>query len=334
MQNFGIIICIFCLLVYPMATSGQENDKYDNNLELDLSVLDELDLDTLTLIDLIDSLLSIEEPGSQLSVNAGYISQITSSGRDLDFRQYGFNLGVGYFHKSGLFANVNGFWYSDFDPNYGLTAVSLGYLGFAGKRVAYLGSYDHSFFTAEENVGLNNSLNGTVIFDFAFIEPYLDYSFYFGRGNTHRISPGITLDFKKRNWLIFESISLRPTFSVIFGSTEIVNTKLQSTDDQNFNRFLSFRPRLKEFLESNPTQEQIDILLRVYPRLQEFLAQNGENVFGLMNYGFSFPLSVGIGSTSFVFTYTYNIPEELPGELFELSPNDYISLSLYYKFKL
>lgn len=53
-----------------------------------------------------------------------------------------------------------------------------------------------------------------------------------------------------------------------------------------------------------------------------------------MNYGFSFPLSLGIGPVNFVFTYTYNIPEELPGELFELSPNDYISLSLSYKFRL
>ena len=53
-----------------------------------------------------------------------------------------------------------------------------------------------------------------------------------------------------------------------------------------------------------------------------------------MNHGFYFPLSLGIGPVNFVFTYTYNIPEELPGELFELSPNDYISLSLSYKFRL
>ena len=332
MQKVCKIICIAFLFWYPVAIIAQEHNEKDE--EPDLSILEELDLDTLTLIDLIDSLLTLEEPGSQLTVNTGYISQITSSGRDLDFRQYGFNMGAGYFHKSGLFASLNGFWYSDFDPNYGLTAVSLGYMGFLGKKTAYFGSYDHSFFTSDNAVGFNNSFNGTVMFDFKVIEPYLDYSFYFGDGSAHRISPGITLDLKKRNWLIFESVSFRPTFSVVFGTAEIVNTKLQRTDDQNFERFLSRRPRLKEFLESGASPEEIDLLLQFYPRLQEFLAHEGENVFGLMNYGFSFPLSLGIGSVNFVFNYTYNIPEELPGELFELSPNDYISLSLSYKFKL
>ena len=332
MQKVCTVICMFFLLFCASGLNAQEQNKKEE--ALDLSILEELDLDSLTLIDLLDSLLMLEGPTSQLTVNMGYISQITSSGRDLDFRQYGFNLGVGYFHKSGLFANVNGFWYSDFDPNYGLTAVSLGYMGFLGKKMAYFGSYDHSFFTADNTVGFNNSFNGTVLLDFKLIEPYIDYSFYFGNGSTHRISPGITLDFKKRNWLIFESISLRPTFSVIFGSAEIVNTKFQSNDDQNFQRFLNFRPRLKQLLESNPTQEDIDVLLQFYPRLQEFLAYEGKNEFGLMNYGFSLPLSMGIGPVNLVFTYTYNIPEELPGELFELSPNDYISLSLSYKFKL
>lgn len=332
MQKICTVICIFLLLLYSTENRAQEYSE--NNEELDLSVLDELGLDSLTLIDLIDSLLNLEESGSQLNVNIGYISQITSSGRDLDFRQYGFNLGVGYFHKSGIFANVNGFWYSDFDPKYGLTALSLGYIGFVGKKMAYFGSYDHSFFTSDNNIGFNNSFNGTVTFDFKLIEPYLDYSFYFGNGSTHRISPGVTFDIKKRNWLIFESISLRPTFSVIFGSAEIVNTKLQRSGDQNFERFLSFRPRLRKFLESDPSPEELEQLLQFYPRLREFFAYEDDNVFGLMNYGFSFPLSLNIGAVNFVFTYTYNIPEELPGELFELSPNDYISLSLSYKFKL
>lgn len=325
-----ILIILFILLFF---NSNLEIYAQDED-ELELALLEELNLDSLTIFTLIDSLLSLQEISSQIAVNVGYISQITSSGRDLDINQFGFNVGASYYHKSGLFTNINGFWYSDFDPKYNLTAVSLGYIGFVGSKFVYIGSYDHSFYHGDETLGFNNTLNASAVFDFKYVEPYVDYSFYFGNERAHRINPGITLDLKKKNWLIFESISLRPSFSVIYGNSTIVNNKLRTTDNENFNRFLEDRPRIKEFLESNPSEEELALFLQFFPRVAEFLEFENKNVFGLMNYGFNIPLTMNLGAVNFSISYTYNIPVELPGELFELSSNDYISLSLSYKFKL
>ncbi len=324
-----IILCTIILCLFnPKNVIAQEDT------DLSIALTDELALDSLSIFNLIDSLLNMEELGAQLAVNVGYISRITSSGRDLDVNQFGLNLGASYYHKSGFFGSLNGFWYSDFDPKYNLTAISLGYIGFIGTKFAYIASYDHSFFHGEDVSSFNNTLNTSAIFDFNFIEPSIDYSFYFGEETAHRINPGITFDFKKKNWLIFETVSFRPSFSLIFGNTTIVNNKFRTTDDLQFNRFLEERPRLKAFLESNPSEEELDRFLAFFPRAERFLETEDKNVFGLMNYGISIPISFNMGNVDFIVSYTYNIPVELPGELFELSPNDYISLSLSYKFKL
>jgi hypothetical protein len=291
-------------------------------------------MDSLTLIDLIDSLLTLEMPRSQLMLNTGYISQITSSGRDLDINQYGFNTGLGYYHTSGLFTTVTGFWYSDFDPAYSLTVASLGYLKLIGKKIGLITSYDHSFYTDDSFDVLNNTINVTVMADLGKLEFYSDYSYYFGNGYANRISPGITFELKTNKFLFFDYLRFRPTFSIIFGDLQVVNARLISTDDANFSRYLDFRPRLKAFLGDNPTQEQIDLFLALYPRASEFFEYSDDRLFGLMNYGFTLPVSMTKGNFSMHIAYTYNIPRALPGELFELSPNDYISLSLSYKFDL
>ena len=322
------------IVILSISYSGSAQETPTPIDSLDLSILDELEMDTLTLIDLIDSLMSFEPITSQISVNAGYISQITSSGRDLDINQFGFNSGIGYYHKSGWFATINGFWYSDFEPAYSLTAFSAGYLKLINKQIGIIASVDHSIYTDKSLQALNNSGNLMVILDLGKLEFYNDYALYFGNGTAHRINPGINLDLKVKKLPFFDQLFFRPAFNVIFGDTEIVNTQLLSTDDANFERYLRFRPRLANYLGDNPTQEQIDIFLALYPRAAEFIEYSNQSIFGLMNYAFSVPITLSKNQFSFHANYTYNVPRALPGELFELSPNDYISLSLSYKFSL
>ena len=88
------------------------------------------ELDTLGLFQLLDSLIELESlRSSQFSLHLGYISEVSNAGRTLDVKQYGFNPGISYFHKSGLYGDVTGYWNSDLDPHYDLTVVSLGYVG-------------------------------------------------------------------------------------------------------------------------------------------------------------------------------------------------------------
>ncbi|NJM93441.1 MAG: hypothetical protein HC842_01185 [Cytophagales bacterium] len=56
------------------------------------------------------------------------------------------------------------------------------------------------------------------------------------------------------------------------------------------------------------------------------------NEFGLMNYSFSFPLSLSLGQRwTMIMNYTYNIPLPLSHEVISPEPSSFVSLSLSYR---
>ncbi len=330
MKFSALLIFTFLLFSTTNAVAQKENTEFE--------VFEDIELDSLTILDLIDSLMSMSEPKSEISVRIGYLSQVSIAGRDLGIKQEGFNVGVNYFHRSGFWGGVTGFWYSDIDPAYALTDLSVGYMGLVSKKFSYMTTYSHSFYNTSELATLENTLSATGIFDFGFIEPYIDYSFYFGKENAHRVTPGISFDISQKNILIFDRISFRPSASIIFGNQNILESKFVISDNERLQRFLNRRPALKRFIEENPepTQAQVEKILVFFPNAAFIFESKdtNKNVFGLMNYGFSFPLSFRKDNFTFSATYTYNFPVALPGESFDVSPNDYVSFSLSYKFKL
>ena len=56
--------------------------------------------------------------GSQLAVRLSYNSNVLSAGRTLGIENFGLAPGLSYYHKSGLYADVSGYWSKDFDPSY------------------------------------------------------------------------------------------------------------------------------------------------------------------------------------------------------------------------
>lgn len=274
------------------------------------------DLDTLALFQLIDSLIELESiRSSQFSLHIGYTSEVSNAGRTLDIRQYGFNPGISYFHKSGLYADVTGFWNSDLDPHYDLTLVSLGYIGFLSPKLSYSVSYDHSFFT-DTDIDLdfpdwvvdmllppilNNSISAGMVLDFGAIETGIDYSWLFNKESAHRAQWRLNGDLKKHGWLGVDKITLRPAFEVLFGNADVISVTF-SREALIQNRF-------------------------------PFLIDN-DNQFGLMNYRFRMPLGVVKRPFQFIVEYNYNIPVALPGEDFEYPNNSFFSLDLYYNFSI
>src|SRR5688572_2481757 len=62
--------------------------------------------DTLSIVDLIDSLLMLEDDlSSQFAVRVGYNSNVLSAGRTLGIENFGLAPGISYYHKSGLYAD-------------------------------------------------------------------------------------------------------------------------------------------------------------------------------------------------------------------------------------
>ena len=85
---------------------------------------------------------------------------------------------------------------------------------------------------------------------------------------------------------------------------------------------------MKHLLNLSSMGHHEEIIFYMGPSLG--LVETNKNVFGIMNYAFSVPLTVTHKNWSFSFTYTYNIPKALPGEPLTISESSYLSGSLTY----
>ena len=315
MPNHKFLALATVIILFLGTTIRAQNSILASTDSLMLDLYED-ELDTLAFFQLIDSLIELESiRTSQFSLHLGYISEVSNAGRTLDIRQYGFNPGISYFHKSGLYADVTGFWNSDLDPHYDLTLVSLGYIGFLSPKLSYSVSYDHSFFT-DTDIDLdlpdwvvelllppilNNSLSTGIVWDFGPIETGLDYSWLFNKESAHRAQWRLNGDVKKYGWLGMDKISLRPAFEVLFGNADVISV--------TFSR--------EAFI-----QKRFPFLI------------NSDKEFGLMNYRFRLPLGVTKSPFQLIVEYNYNIPVSLPGEDFEYPNNSFFSIDLYYNFSI
>lgn len=319
MRLTGGIYTLLFVVAFLSAGSGYAQDDYltaADSTEFRLTEDNLDDLDNLQIFQLIDSLIQLESiRASQFSIHLGYISEVSNAGRTLDVKQYGSNPGISYFHRSGLYADVTGYWNSDLEPHYDLTVVSLGYIGFISPKLGYSVSYDHSFFTDPEVDSdlppwvldlllppiLNNSFSTGLDLDFGPLETGLDYSWLFNRESAHRLHWRLTGDLKKRGWLSLDRLSLRPAFEVLFGNADVISVA--------FSRDAFLQKRF-------PYQI------------------NRENEFGLMNYRFRVPLGITKSPFQLIVEYNYNIPVTLSGEDFEYPNNSFFSIDLYYNFAI
>lgn len=265
--------------------------------------------DSLSIFQLIDSLLTAtngDDTGSALAIRAGYNSNVVSSGRPFGFDQFGLLSGVSFYHRTGLYGDVTGYWSEQYDPNYYLTITSAGYFN-SIKKWTYNIEYSHYFYNTPSGTDVYNPYtNFAGVSNFFYVKPFifrLDYSLYFGDKSAHRVMPAVMLNLTKKNWLGFTRVSFFPSVAVLLGS-EVVDLP----------------PRLK-IVKQNPLTYAV-----VRPSKTEF---------GIMNWSFSFPLSLTLKNWNFLVSYSYNIPKALPNEQINLVNNGYITASItrYINFK-
>jgi hypothetical protein len=298
---FIIVLSSSCHL-----TSAQDADlSVLSQVETDLSFAD-----SLSIFNLIDSLLqNAEIEGSQLALRLTYNSNVLSTGRTLGIQNFGLAPGLSYYHKSGLYADLSGFWSKDFDPTYYLTIASLGYLKSFSDRFSLLAGYDRYFYNlgGDGYIPYSNALSISPSLDFKPVSLSASYSFYFGDATAHRIMPGITLTLEKKKFLTLERISINPAFFILFGDETITT------------------------LEYNPPKSPAEAVQNYRKYGSRFgIAIHDKSVFGIMNFAFSIPVLVSHKNWGFSFSYTYNIPKALPGEPLILSKSSYLSGSITY----
>lgn len=268
--------------------------------------------DSLHFFSFMDSLINLPVPTlrSQMIARLGYNSNVVSASRTLGFNQFGLAPGLSYYHKTGLYADVTGYWSDEYDPSYYLSVASLGYMNSPTRWWSFMAEYSRYIYTdtsADQYIAYNNNLGVSNFFD---VKPFtfrLDYQFYFGDKVAHRINPSLIINLEKTKWGKIDRISFYPTFSVLFGSEQITETIPYA-------------------------QTYLGIILRLRRGLPLYYEQTTTE-FGVLNYSFVAPLAVTINDWTFIVSYTYNIPKALPGETLSLTDTGYLSASISRRIK-
>lgn len=365
MNRAIITLILFCGF---FSLHSQENDSLSYAEQLALL---EAEMDSLSIFNLIDSLFEFEvNSSSELNVRFGFTSSVTSAGRDYNLDQQGYSPGITYYHKSGLYGDLSGYWSSDISPKYNPTIISLGYLGSLNKNLSYSFDYEKWFFNPKDTSlnPLTHSIGTSASYDFKIGFVNLDYSYLFGDETSHRIIGTLTGNIRLGKWWKFNSINLYPSASFLFGNDNVTILRLteQSFRDATANRisgittFENFSTNQRGFMlrlintaaadgiiseqqrqslvfkllgrGRNLSETDLQTLELIASGVYQTESLEEENKFGLLNYSFSVPLAFSSNRLTILISYTYSIPLALPGEeLLELDPIGYFAFSVNYR---
>ena len=359
-------IAIAGLCLCTLSATGQDTLSYAEQLR----IIEE-EMDSLSIFNLIDSLFNMEStPSSEMNIRLSYTTNVTSAGRDFNINQSGISPGVSYYHKSGLYGDLAGYWNSGAEPHYNPTILSLGYLGnFKHSKWSYTLDGEKWFYHPNDSSDnpLTYSVGGSLSYDFQLGFASVDYSFLFGDKTAHRIITNLTGTIRLGKWWLFQSISLYPSASMMAGNGDITQMRItnQQVNEERANRierltsFANLTDQQKQYLEflikrahrndRITLQTRIQLLndLRISADLSEEdqaslqqIVNEGYTVeelvnstgFGILNYAFTLPLSLSTNRLNIFLSYTYSIPVKLPGEEFiEIDPIGYFGVSISYR---
>lgn len=307
MANVRVWLCTVIITVSSCNLFAQDTDAFLNKPDSLLTFSD-----SLSIFQLIDSLLMLEELNtSQLTFRLGYNSNVLWAGRTLGIDQFGLAPGISYYHKSGLFADASFFWSKDFEPNYYLTILSVGYMHTFSRNFSAMASYDRYFYNLEnEYIPYNNALTLSPLLEFHPVNIRIDYTYYFGERSVHRIMPSVGITLEKNSLFKIDKVSFMPSVFMLMGNETF-----------------------SEIIFPTTRAEWIAAYIRVRQGLPWYRIET-RNVFGIMNYALMLPLNIRHKQLNFSFSYTYNIPKALPGETLTLSKSSFLSASLSWFINL
>ena len=213
----------------------------------------ELEMDSSSLFLLFDSLLQIQSiKRSEVNVRLSYNNNVLTAGRNYGVDQHGISSGASFYHKSGIYTDISGYWNSAFTPKYNLTIASLGYMRILGNKWSTSVSYDRWIYNTGDTetslTSFKNSLNTSVSFISKRLYASLDYSYLFGSQNAHRLIGSLSGSLNWKNIWFFDQIKLMPSFSLIFGN-DVVTTNFTGDIRREFksNEFLRENFQSDEF---------------------------------------------------------------------------------------
>jgi hypothetical protein len=273
--------------------------------------------DSLSILNFLDSLLSLTEERSQFAVRLGYNSNVTASTNTAAIKRFGLSPGVAYYHRSGAYADLSTYFSSEYDPQLYLTVASVGYMGFPTQKWSIMAEYSRYFYNAPDsiegtgtttNTPYTNNLYFGNYLDVSIITFRLDYSLLFGEETANRFYGGFQVNLIKENWLGMDRVRFFPAAGLLFGNEQVVNYVPNWT--RPFEYFLLLR-------QGKPVYKEVIT-----------------KPWGIMNYALNAPLTMSVKNWTFLASYTYNFPQPLEGETLDVSHGGYITLSVSRYFKL
>ena len=318
--------------IFSSRFSHAQDSEYDSllavYLKLDSIWLAEIENDSLNIFSLMDSLTSAAQ-SSQLSLRSSYNSQVYNAGRDYGIDQNTMGGGLSYYHKSGLYADISGQYYSEISPHYNATNVTIGYSNFLSTEFAYNLSIGHTFYhELNESASFNNTLNNGLGLGAFYYSKYvtfgLDYTYSFGSDGirAHRLVPSLMIAPKLKARGVLSKFKFNPIIYATIGSETIYTEQYNNLVIRNliskFGREAFFRA----------LRNENEDLLNLISETTE------SDYFGALNLQFTFPLKYTHKNFSGILSYNLNLPNALPDEILEETMNGYFGVSVYYLINL
>ncbi|MFT7035777.1 MAG: hypothetical protein ACJA2S_004301 [Cyclobacteriaceae bacterium] len=287
------------VLIFFVFTSSSVAQNID-------SLLDEILFEDESLFELMDTK---KKNYHFLYLNSGYTGQSTFAGRDLGLDQFNITNQALYFNSKGFNARIYGIWYSELEPNYNVTGVSLGYSYRPknNKKWRFRSSFDHYFFAqvdGEESSNLTNNISLGLSYKFnKNLSSSFGSSYLLGNEVAPQLSWNIYGRFDLYRKSIFNSITFDPSISFYWSSERVIY------------QYEQFSPR--------------------FPN-RTFITEEEQSSFGLMNTRITLPISFNRNKWDFELGYNFVLPtsplgEDVIGSLNNLS---YLSISVGYLIDL
>lgn len=270
----------------------KEGDKSEINELLDLLYAEQKEL---------ASLMKDFSNFQFLYFSVNYNNDTYFSGRDIGLDQFNIRPQITYMNSNGFFGSLSGIYYSEFDPKWDFTSVSLGYGKSVGKHklIRLTSSYTRYFYSK----GVESSF-------------------------TNGITLGAGIRNKKRT--IGTRISATSSFgsdsSIQVSSGTYVRVKLLKDKKSS----LYFQPRMNITIGDQTFYQESGT---VFSGGFEYINYVENNVFDFINVQFNFPLLLTVNDFDFELGYSYNLPQDNGSDtVFENT--SFFNFSLAYLFEL
>lgn len=331
-----IVLCL--ALAVPSLLKAQEDTlSYAQQLEQL-----EMELDSLSIFSLFDSVLSIQRK-SEMAVRFGYTSSRLSAGRDFNLNQKGYSPGISYYHKSGAYLDFTSFFDNNSTPALTQSILHGGYIWLPSSRWVVNPYIEKTFNHQDFGNTLNQSIGTGLTYDFKVAEIGLDYALLWGKDIGHRFIPNLSKTIRLKNVPVVKTLNFYPGISLMAGTTTIFNYAY--SEDQVDNYLLDVRTLTDEEIIYLRRTGQISTQQAIQLRLTRRLLNSDDpeviqavkdlintleedSSFELLSVNFTLPVSFSIKQTSFIFSYSYSIPQKLPGEDFGVDPTGFFSFSI------